>query len=318
MLQVVKEQSYDYTSFVNEVVDRVKEKAGEHYSVRLYKVLKNNSIELDSLILLKEGQNFTPNIYLQPYYESYLEGTTVEEISDRLCEIYQSCTVPVVKDDFTFSFEEMKPFIVYRLVSYERNKKLLESVPHVRFLDLAITFHCLVRNDKEGIGTIRITNDHVRMWQTSLKEIQALSKENTGRWFSSTIRCMDEVIRGILTDTDLDTREYEDMAEFLNQDMMSVPAHPGMYVLSNQKGINGASCLLYEGVLKKFAEEHRCDLYILPSSIHEVILIPYDKSMNKNSLEEMVKDINRTQVAGDEVLSDKVYYYSRKINRITM
>jgi hypothetical protein len=288
MLQVVKEQADDYDSFVNEVLDRVREKAGGKYSVRLYKVIKNNSLELDSLILLKEGKNFTPNIYLLPYYQSYLEGTPVQEIADRLCGIYESCTVPMIKENFTYSFEEMKPFIIYRLVSFERNRKLLETIPYVRFLDLAVTFHCLVRNDEDGIGTIRITNDHVSMWQTSSGEIQALAKENTCRWFGCTIRRMDEIIKGMLSEADFDRQEGGYLNDQLFPEDIPTALNCNMYVLSNQKGINGASCLLYEGVLKKFAEEIRSDLYILPSSIHEVILIPYDKSMDKATLTEMV------------------------------
>jgi hypothetical protein len=91
-----------------------------------------------------------------------------------------------------------------------------------------------------------------------------------------------------------------------------------MYILSNFKGINGASCLLYENVLSEFAQLIQSDFYILPSSIHEIILVPYDKAILKEALAEMVEEVNRTQVSGDEVLSDRVYFYSRKNNSLTM
>jgi len=320
MIQVVKEELTDYDSFVGEITTKVREMMGEGINVSIYKVIKNNSLELDSLVMLKEGKNFAPNIYLMPYYESYLKGSSVEEIADKLCEIYQHCEVPIVKDNFTYSFEDMKPYITYRLVSYERNKMLLSKTPYIKYLDLAVTFHCLVRNDAEGIGTIRITNDHIKMWKTSLNEINAMAIKNTSKLFPHSIRSMNEVIKGILQD-EITRDEDDDLSgDLFNQFVYNTETNDQhkMYILSNKKGINGASCMLYEDVLKKFANQIKSDLYILPSSIHEIILIPYQKDMKKETLMEMVKDVNRTQVARDEILSDQVYYYSREQNAIIM
>lgn len=320
MIQVVKEQSNDYDSFVSGITRKVRERMGEGYTVTIYKVIKNNSLELDSLVMLKEGKNFAPNIYLKPYFESYLKGTSIQEIVDRLYEIYQHCEEPISKDNFTYSFEEMKPYIIYRLVSYERNKKLLSKTPHIKYLDLAVTFHCLVRNDEEGIGTIRITNDHINMWKTSINELSSYANKNTCNLFPFTLRSMDEVIKGILQGEFMNNQE-EDLPEDLYTHFLENTENVNrnkMYILSNQKGINGASCLLYEDVLRKFANQINSDLYILPSSIHEIILIPYQKDMKKVTLTEMVKDVNRTQVAPDEILSDQVYYYSREQNAIIM
>lgn len=319
MLQVVKETSSDYDSFVNELTGTVKKIMGEEYSAKIYKVTKNNSLELDSLVLLKKGKNFAPNIYLQPYYEAYLEGTGIKELAERLCGIYKHCTVPVVEEEFSYSFEDMKPFIIYRLVSFEKNKKLLEQVPHIKYLDLAITYYCLVRDDDNGIGTIRITNDHMQLWNTTVQEIHALASGNTKTIFPSTIRSMEEVINSMLTDEMLQGREELQMDLFpLPFDTDVNKKQHKMYILSNFKGINGASCLLYENVLSEFAQLIQSDFYILPSSIHEIILVPYDKTILKEALTEMVEEVNRTQVSRDEVLSDRVYFYSRINNSITM
>jgi hypothetical protein len=319
MLQVVKESTTDYNSFVNELTGTVKKMMGEEYSVRIYKVTKNNSLELDSLVLLKEGKNFAPNIYLLPYYEAYLEGISIKELADRLCGIYHHCAIPVVDEEFSYAFEDMKPFIIYRLVSYEKNRKLLEQVPHIKYLDLAITYHCLVRDDDNGIGTIRITNDHMQVWNTTIQEIHSFAAGNTKTIFPSTIRSMEEVIKGMLADEMLQGSEEFQTDMFpciLNAEIKT--NQQKMYILSNHKGINGATCLLYENVLYEFAQLIQSDFYILPSSIHEIILVPYDKTISKETLADMVKDVNRTQVARDEVLSDRVYFFSRKNNAITM
>jgi hypothetical protein len=322
MLQLLKEKAndYDYNSFINEITRMVKKMMGEEFSVRIYKVTKNNSLELDSLVLLREGKNFAPNIYLMPYYEAYLEGTSIKELADRLCGIYQHCSIPIVDEKFSYSFEDMKEFLIYRLVSYDKNRKLLEKVPHIKYLDLAITFHCLVRDDDEGIGTIRVTNEHTQQWKATLQELHALAINNTKRLFPSTIRSMEEVIKGMLAEEFI-TSEEDDLSEELLDRFLSNNSNTSnqkMYILTNQKGINGASCLLYDNVLREFANQIHSDFYILPSSIHEIILVPYEKEITIDTLTEMVKDVNRTQVAGDEVLSDRVYFFSRENNAISM
>ena len=311
MLSVLMEETMDYDSFVSTVHLIMKERMGDGYDVRIYKVMKNNSLELHSLVVRKEDINIAPNIYLKPYYESYLEGTSLEEIADRLCMIYNSCSAQEFNRGFSYTLQEMKPYIFYRLVSYEKNQRLLETVPHFRYLDLAVTFHCLVRDDEEGIGTVRITNEHMKLWGITQEELKELADRNTEKLFPASIKSMEEVLLGILKDTT--PGESEEMMQLLslgrNKSEGDRQIRP-MYILTNRKGINGASCLLYKEVIRTFASQFQTDLYLLPSSIHEIILIPRDKNMKLEALSKMVEEVNRTQVVPEEVLSDHVYYYS--------
>ncbi len=89
-----------------------------------------------------------------------------------------------------------------------------------------------------------------------------------------------------------------------------------MYVLTNRQKLYGAACMLYPGVLKEFGRQLGQDFYILPSSVHEVILVPGETGAEHGALQKIVKEINQTQVAEDEVLADSVYYYSRGEDRI--
>jgi len=319
MIQFLKEETMDYKTFVNEITEMVKATMGKHYSATIYKVIKNNTLELDSLVLLKEGKKFAPTIYLEPYYKAYLEGTGIKELADRVCGIYQNCTNPMIDEKFNYTLTEMKSNIIYRLVNFEKNKKLLKKVPYIKYLDLAITFHCLVRNDEDGIGTIRITNEHMELWETTIQELLVLSTDNTKRLLPPSIRSMDEVIKGMLID-ELGGENDTSPDVLIDRviDNCNHTQHQTMYVLSNQKGINGASCLIYDNILTDFAVQINSDFYILPSSIHEVILVPYDRTITMEALTEMVKDVNRTQVADEEILSDRVYYYSRENKAITM
>lgn len=319
MIQVVKEEKIAYQSFVNMVCAMLKDRLGKGYDLKLHKVTKNNSLELDSLVVLKKGVTYAPNIYLLSYYESYLEGTEVADIVDRLYNLYISNTKPVLNRDFNYTFDEMKKNITYRLISYERNEKLLSQIPHIKYLDLAITFHCLVKEDDEGIGTIRISNEHINSWNVSLEQLEEFANINTCVLFPATIKSMEDTIRGIVQDTPFDGAANISDEEFellMNQSYYN--DKPPMYVLTNKQGINGASCILYDDLIEEFAEKIQSDLYILPSSIHELILIPTQNNKNSNNLIDMVMEVNLTQVAPEEVLSDNVYYYSRKQNAIIL
>ncbi|TAH66399.1 MAG: hypothetical protein EWM47_10185 [Anaerolineaceae bacterium] len=309
MLYAVKDELLDYASFVGIIKNKIIERMGEGYNIRIFKVMKNNSLELDSLVVLKEGRNFAPNIYLNAYYESYIAGTSITEIVDRLCMIYTHCALPIVREDFEYTFESMRPYIFFRLISIERNKKLLTQIPYIEFLDLAITFHCLVRSEAEGIGTIRITNDHIEQWGISCDELNELAHNNTRRLFPPVIRTMEEVIKGLLYNN-----ESDEIFDYEDQDYDTYP----MYILTNEKGINGASCLLYDDVIREFAQLINSDLYILPSSIHEIILIAGEGSEEKERFQRMVVDINSSQVPAEEVLSDRVYIYSLEKDAIIM
>ena len=186
----------------------------------------------------------------------------------------------------------------------------MQSIPHIQFLDLAIIFHCLVRNDNDGIGTIRITNEHLCKWNVELHELERLAMENTMRYFPLSLRSMDEVIKEMLY-TELYETSCDDLPEDLLEHLFNQENYSNnhnMYILSNQKGINGAACLLYQNAIKDFAHQINSNLYILPSSIHEIILIPDEVNIEKEALKEMVKEVNCTQVAPEEILSDLVYY----------
>lgn len=310
MLDAVKDELLDYTSFVSFIKEKIKERMGQGYSVKIFKVMKNNSLELDSLVVLKENRSFAPNIYLNAYYDSFLAGTSMSEIMDRLYMIYNHCAVPIVQEDFEYSLELMKPYVFFRIVSLEKNKKLLTQIPYIEFLDLAVTFHCLVRSEEDSIGTIRITNEHMKLWDVALEDLQELAFDNTKRLFPPIIRAMEEVIKSFLCSDDIE-KEGVGIGDSRSEEFP-------MYILTNEKGINGASCLLYKDVIKEFAQLIKSDLYILPSSIHELILVPMLSAKDKDNFSRMVMEINSSQVPTEEVLADHVYIYSLARDAITM
>lgn len=299
-----------YEDFLVSMKQEIMTYLGEEYQIELKHVMKNNGVILDGLFIRMHDQAVSPSIYLNPYYEQYNEGRDFQEIVEEVIGIYDASREESIQIglNFKYEFEQMKSSITYRLVNYEKNQHQLEKVPYLRLLDLAITFHCIVRSDENGIGTVRITQEHQQNWKVSSEELWKLACENTERLFPAVIRPMEEIVFDLVSQNPIDEENtMEDLVSNHNSNM---------YVLTNSKGINGATCLLYQGVLEQFEAKLGCDFYILPSSIHELILVPQVKNeamdfMNaKARLEEMVQEINETQVAMEEVLSNTVYEYS--------
>jgi len=304
MMNAVKEELLDYSSFVSIIKNMIKEKMGKGYDVSVCKVINKNAAELESMTVLKEGRNFAPNVYLKAYYESYLAGTPLTELADRLFMIYKHCAIPKIREGFDNSLEAVKSHIFFRLINYKRNKKYLAQIPHIRLLDIAITFHCLVRCEDDTVSTFEITNAHIKQWKITVKDLQKIAFYNTRKLFPPKLRTMDDIID-----------EYSGSgSKAISKGEETYP----IFVLTSEKGIYGAFYLLYKDVIRDVARLKKSNLYILPISVHELILIPEDDSLKRELLKKLILEINKFIMSADEILSDNVYVYSLKYDNITL
>ena len=270
----------------------------ESYDITIRKVRKNNDVVLDGLSIIGRNQNVSPTIYLNSYFEQYQEGRDLGSIVKEIFYIYVNNppeNLGLEPDDFN-SFEYVKGSIFYRIVNYETNQLLLEDCPYYKIQDLAVTFRVLAQKDEKGIATVMITNAMMKHWNVTMEDLKMLACENTPVLFPMQVVPLSKVLE-----------DYIDL---------NCPETVPLYVLTNSIGINGASCMLYEDVLKNLAQEWEADIYVLPSSVHEVLLLPLQKGYDKNYLETIVKEANKTVVSQEEFLSNHVYYYLREANEI--
>lgn len=288
--------------FAQKVCRAVGEELGAKYNVELKEVRKNNGVMLHGLLISSGEGNVVPTIYLEHFFRVYEEGMTFGEIIRRLLEVHGQ-DVPARNIDMEFfrSYEKVCDRICYRLIGRAGNEELLKDIPFVDFLDMAICFFYAYKGESLGEGSIMIHNSHMEMWKCGVADLMERAQQNTPKLFPWQCCTMEEVLREV---TDKKLQE-----ELLTKE---VP----MRVLSNHQRMNGAVCLIYQGVMEKLAEEHQADLYILPSSIHEVILLPDSGKENPDDLKSMIVQVNRTQVAPEEVLSDSLYRYDRGKRRV--
>ena len=315
--------------FLEETKAEVEKKMGDGYQIKMEHVLKNNGVELDGILITKDDENIAPSIYLNDYYEEYKCGRTIEAIADEVIEGYfqYAAQKEGFISDLDLSFEKIKDKIYFRLVNLEQNRKMMKSIPYIPFLDLAITFHCLVEKKKGLIGSLHISNELMKEWQIEKADLLKLAMKNTPHLFPASIRTMDEVIDGLLK------KDIEELVTYYRRDEVPLETareaeqccvelmkhlkrnrKNGMYVISNTSGINGAAALLYENLLKSFSELCHSDFFILPSSIHEILLIPCSSGFSEEELKEMVHEVNQTQVPIEDILSNEVYIYHREGN----
>jgi hypothetical protein len=295
-----------YQEFKQHIQTTIQTQLGQSVNVTLQDIVKNNNTHLDGLTILSDQYNLSPTIYLNYYYRQYENGKSVAEICQDILQTYEA-NRPSTNIDVSFftDYNKVKSRIVFKLINYEKNLSLLQDVPHYRFLDLAIVFHCLLNADSQGTATILIHNHHLALWNITSDDLYALAISNTPRLLSYDLRNMTDVLKELFQQSDA-----------LQSD--SVEPLCSMYVLSNQQKLNGSACILYQGLLKGFADHLGCDLYILPSSIHEVLILPSTDQLPHPELSDMVREVNMTQLSREEILSDHIYYFSRETSQLTM
>ena len=297
----------EYKEFVEYIKMNAGYIAGEGGNITINHVIKNNGCEMDGLVIMEKGKDIAPTIYLDSFYELYTNGENIKNIIRQIEVIYEQNKNNVTFDvNILKHFDTIKDKIVYKVVNYRSNEKLLEQVPHKRILDLAVVFYCLLDNEYGRSATALIYNNNLKNWNVTIDDVYKAALKNTPDLLHSKISSMAALFEKCGVNVD---GEEVDLKDYVPSDM---------YVLTNESKLNGAACILYENVLYDFAQKLGADLYILPSSVHEVILLPKLSMFEKDELVNMVKEVNTEGVAADEVLSDHLYEYNRTERLITM
>lgn len=304
----------EFTNFKTLVREEVARRTGEQYRVRINDVIKNNGVVLSGITMMQDDSNISPTIYLNHFYEEYERGeATLENIVEEVLDTYERNKVNRSVDmRFFMNYESIKDRIIFKLIHAERNEELLKDIPHIRYLDLAIVFQCLVSEEMFGNATIMIHNAHLKIWDTTIEEIYRNAIQNTPKLQKYDIKNMRDILCEMMLLEEMEGPGESEQDACFKELPDSVP----MYVLSNKARVQGAACILYPGILKDFAAAIRSDFYILPSSIHEVILLPAQGEEDREALKQMVREVNASQVEREEVLSDSVYYFDREQNEL--
>lgn len=288
----------NYQEFLTTIKTKLSLRIDSGLTITIQTFIKNNGTRHDGLIIQDPGLNVSPTIYLKPYYHRYLDGVSLEDICEDILSTYHN-NLPQKDFDITLftDYRKASGRIVMRLINREKNKELLKNVPHFSYLDLEIVFYCMLCAGELGQGNILIRKEHMESWGVTAEELREQALINTPKLLPPDLISMNRLLK-------------EHNPEFLKE---SRDMDIRMYILTNEFRTNGATTLLYEGILEEIAGMFDSDIILLPSSIHEVILVPaasgdeYLKQLDDFSA--MVKEVNETELADEEILSDHAYYY---------
>lgn len=257
---------------------------------------KNNGLLLHGMALKAPDMSMSPVVYLEDYYKLYQNGTAVADTFRFIGKAYLT-DMDNIKNLQTvdFSYDHMKNNLFLCVVNAERNQKLLVNVPHRRIEDLAVVYRCMVHPIENGLGSVLVDNNLFASWGIEKDTLHKQALQNMNCIFTPEFHSMEYILAKKLG---LSIRETETMLN--NSDM---------FVLSNSQEYHGASYLCCPEILQWVSEKMKGSYLILPSSVHEVIILRELEDINLSELQDMVSAVNRTEVSQDEYLSDRVYRY---------
>ncbi len=308
----------NYNEFITYIKNSFKRLMGGNSRIEVKSIIKNNDCEMEALIIMEGDCVVSPTIYLNDYYEAYKKGMHIGDIISQIYRTYKNYKIDNnISAEFFRDFAKIKSNIVYKHVNKDNNKKLLKDVPYFEYLDLAIVFYFIINTEDIKNATALIHNRHLELWNINKDALFEIAKYNTPRLLRCTMADMNDVIRGFIYEEMTDGKGVmpESLAELERLETAYDNRTVKMFVLTNNLKVNGAACILYDNIIRQFASFIGSDLYIIPSSVHEVILVPAG-SVGIEELNKMVRQVNREEVEKYEILSDHIYKYVYKQDKI--
>lgn len=303
----------NYEIFKEVVAEKFMDYMPEQYQgmrLRVEPVNKVNKV-LDGITLVGSGagRSVSPTLYINHMYEHYLETENLQEVLQSAARRMDMAfkEMPEVGD---VNLESAKDNIVFQVINTLQNEDMLRDMPHREFQDLSIIYRWVVKVDENGIQSSAIRNNLAEQLGMNEEQLFKCAVENTRRIFPPTVKSMNDVIREMFISDGMPAEVADMMIGEMPEDKM-------MWVISNDRGINGAGSMLYEDNLHKLAMKLETDLYILPSSVHECIAVSTNVG-DPYELAEMVSEINMGQVALEDRLSNQVYHYDKDARRLTL
>ncbi len=301
----------NYQEFKQSIVERLKDFYGKDAEISVNETMKNNQQKMDGVCIriCDKDTMCVPVIYLNHYFEKYEEGTlNVEECIGEIIKIReQSDCCEEIRSfashltDWNYIKESVYPM----LLSTAENRELMEELVNSCFLDLSVIYVVRGTETGDGISSVKVTETLFSHFGITKEELHMQAVKNMkkdGYQFQN----MENIVAMILSIEETEPEEETETVKELEQGKM--------YVLTNERKMYGAAGILDSELLMKRLGSISC--YVLPSSVHELIFIPASEEIRQTELDEMVREVNETQVEAGEVLSDHSYYYDAILQEV--
>lgn len=294
-----------YEQFKTELHNKVQKKMGACANVKFVIVHKNNQVDLEELSCEISGRNMTPAIPLKEFYNKYLEKgmdwCVIAAVS------ILGTGESISKEELFQTWEAVRKKIRIELVNHAWNEELLKTVPHKDFLDFAILFRVRICETEYASAGYAVSKEMMDYWGIDMEEMSEQAFQNLYKEETFEISSLLKEISRIIGD---------ECKEDISEDDTEDNEDDSIFVFTNRYRTKGASGMLRTDLLAEFAKEQDRDLIILPSSVHELLLVPDHGGYDIEALRDMVREINRGSVEKEEWLSSEIYVYRRKNKRV--
>lgn len=292
----------NYEEFKQQIVDDLKDRLGDDYTFRVNEVKKLNQ-SYEAVAVTPEGSNIGVNMSLEKLYDAIQNDVPYEVVVDRTVDAIENGFDQAPKFDVNMlsDYEQMKNKLAMEVVSAESNAEMLETVPHKNIEDMAVVYRFVLESSETGGASVLVTNQLLENMGVTPDQLHADAMENAPQLRPAVITGMTEVIAEMMG---------AESAEMMG--IMVAPEDEKMFVATVPDKTHGAGVLAYQDFMEQAAERVGGDFFILPSSIHELLIVPDNGDMKYRDLHKMVKTVNATQVDPADKLTDSVYHYDSK------
>lgn len=292
-----------FEEFRESILQEIRVRADGAFQVKKHDVIKNNNAKQAGIAVVKEEADIGPCVYLDDLYREYeSDGMKFDEIVDevyRLILKYDEDMPDVDLSGFR-NWETVQKDVYAKLINAEQNKELLEKIPHRDFMDLAVVYYAIARDqEQEDIGTILIYNGHMEIWGQEEENLYQTAMMNMRADGEADFMTIETVVKHILPGIAFPKKDG------------NASHDTDMYILTNHRRRFGAAEILDKKTLRMVADKVGDGFIVLPSSVHETIILPPKDATEYEGLAAKVREVNDTQVDVEERLSYHVYVYSR-------
>lgn len=303
----------NFEQFVEDVKAEIKHYLPDEFKDAQIDILQHNKLNESYLgmTVRKDDQTIAPTVNLEHYYEMFQAfDENLDIVMQQVADLVTLKPIHLDLSLFT-NYEVAKEHLFIRVSDAERNGELLTGLPHRRVENLAITYHIVAEIGEEGIGSTPVTNRMLNGFGITEEQLHQDALDNSPKIFPAKVEAMSSMMDKMMREDMRRAGMTEEEIDLYFENMGLNEPNP-LTVVTNEHQTNGAAVLFYPGQMEKLGESVKGDFFILPSSTHEVLILPDDGGMTYQELKAMVMEINSTQVSPEDRLADEVYHYDTK------
>ena len=290
-------------AFGEELLKRMRQTASEGDAVSIETVDKNNGLKRRGIVIRSADSKVSPVFYLDLLYEKHWDNMTLDEIVQAIWLYYaEDENIKKIEVHDFLDWERVKSRLYLRVISTDMNRETLDTAIHRDYLDLSVVVYVKMDHPSgDGVAYVIVRKEHLAIWEQDEEMVYEIALQNT-RQENISFVSITNAISSMLSERDRGMLLCDDLLAF------DCP----LYVLTNEASHFGAVCMLLPEVMDHIVDEKKDDLYVLPSSIHEILVVAVSEVNNVSYLRDLVQDVNEKQVLMEHRLSNHVYRYSKE------